>query len=330
MATQNATAYSGTAGVPRVPLNSTIDLNGVYVSPAGGRTFHVRGDGSAILKYDDQYGQNTADMNQRLWPSVASVLPYCVANRGDRIIVHQNHTENIGSADAWAFVAGLSIVGLGNGATRPIFTFTVAAATLLMDVAGITIQNCQFLCAGPEAGNVALTVAAPFTVSGEGCVLIDNFFEVGVDADQICTTFMTITGKNVVFSRNTVRGLVVGAEITDVIVLTGADGAIITDNYMKVCVGVAQGLIRSLTTASVGVRIERNFIYSWKGSSTSCINFTAALANTGFVADNRLRVTTDGGVAHIGVNGAGDLSLYLNYGVNNVNESGLAIGTAST
>jgi len=113
-------------------------------------------------------------------------------------------------------------------------------------------------------------------------------------------------------------------------VLTGADGATISDNYMKVTVGVAQGLIRGLTTASLRVRIERNFIYAWKASSTSCINFTAALANTGIVANNRLRVTTDGGVAHIGVNGAGDLSLYLNYGVNNVNETGLQVGTAST
>ena len=329
MSIQTASAYSGVSNVPRMPLNSTIDLNGIYVSPSGGRTFHVRGDGTSILAYDDQYGQNTADMNQRLWPSVASVLPFCVANRGDTIFVHQNHTENLAAASAWAFVAGLNIVGLGYGDTRPTFTFTVAAATLLMNTVGIKIQNCRFLCAGP-AGTNALTVTAPLTVSAEGCSLTDNFFQVGIDNDQICTTFMTITGANAVFARNTVESLVVGAEITDCIVLTGADGAIISDNYMKVVVGVAQGVIRSLTTASLRVRIERNFIYSWKGSSTSCINFTAALANTGIVAENRLRVTTDGGVAHIGVNGAGDLSLYQNYGVNNVNETGLQVGTAST
>lgn len=324
-----ATVYDARANVPRIALNATVDLNGFYVSPVGGRVFHVRGDGTSILAYDDQYGENSIDMNRRLWPSVASVLPYCVANRGDLILVHQNHTENIGAADAWAFVAGLRIVGLGSGDTRPTFTFTVAASTLLLDVAGLEISNCRFLCAGP-AGTTGLTVVAPFTVSGEGCVLAGNFFQVGIDADQICATFMTITGDNVTFAHNLVEGLVVGAEITDVIVLTAADGVTITDNYMKVTVGAAQGLIRSLTTASLRVRIERNFVYNWKASSTVAINFNAALACTGVVADNRMRVTTDGGVAHVTINGANDLSLYNNLGVNNVNEYGIAVGTASS
>lgn len=312
-------------------LEKVIDVGGAYVVPPTGRVFFVRGDGSSVTNYDDQYTKVMPSTRQ-LFPSVASVLASTStvkASRGDTIIVLPGHTENIATADAWSFVAGVRILGLGQGNTRPTFTFSAAAATLLVDVAGVTISGCRFLCAGP-AGTTALTVAAPFTVSGEGSRIIDNYFQVGIDADQICTTFMTITGDNVSFVGNVVECAAVGAEITDCIVLTGADGVVITDNYIKVTVGVAQGAIRSLTTASTGVIIERNFIYSWKASSTSCINFTAALANTGIVANNRLRVTTDGGVAHIGVNAAGDLSLYLNYGVNAVNETGLQVGTAST
>jgi len=310
-------------------LEKAIDIGGAYVSPGAGRVFRVRGTAAgAVSSYDDANTQ-VLFSNQPVFPSVALALKQCKASRGDTIFVYPGHAENIASADAWDFKANVKIIGLGWGDTRPTFTFTVAAATLLLDVAGVSIQNCRFLCAGPS-GTTALTVAAPFTLSGEGCALVGCYSQVGIDADQICTTFMTITGKNCLVAGNEVAGLAVGAEITDVIVLTGADYVRILDNYMKVTVGAAQGLIRSLTTASLNVRIERNYIYSWKASSTSCINFTAALANTGIIANNRLRVTTDGGVAHIGVNAAGDLSLYDNKGVNAVNESGLAIGTAST
>lgn len=309
-------------------LEKTIDLGGMYVLPPTGRVYFVRGDGTTVSNYDDQYSR-LIPSNRPLYPSVKSALVDCKAYRGDTIVVLPKHTENIDAADCWTFVEGVSIIGLGWGDTRPTFTFTYDHSTLLLDSIRITIQNCRFLCAGP-AGTTALTVVAPFAISAEGCRLLGNYFQVGIDADQICTTFLTVTAANAVIAGNEIRGLVVGAEITDVIVLTGADGCIIEDNLMKVTVGVAQGLIRSVTTASVGVSIRRNYIYSWKASSTSCINFTAALANTGIVADNYLRVTTDGGVAHIGVNAAGDLSLYKNYGVNAVNETGLQVGTAST
>jgi hypothetical protein len=319
-------------GVPTsTSLLQGLECAGAYVMPAGGNVFYVRGDGTSPTYYSDLWNRmGQAEMFGGLYPSVALALGQCVSGRGDRIIVLPGHTENLATAASWAFVDNVQIMGLGVGDTRPTFTFSAAASTLVLNKKGVRISNCRFLCAGPLAGNVALTVASPWTVSGEGCVLDENQFIVGIDADQICTTFMTITGTNVNFVRNEVVGLAVAAEITDVIVLTGADGVVISDNYMKVTVGVAQGLIRSLTTASVRCRIERNYIYAWKASSTSCINFTAALANTGIVANNRLRVTTDGGVAHIGVNGAGDLSLYQNYGVNNVNETGLQVGTAST
>jgi len=309
-------------------LEKTLDLGGIYALPPTGKVYFVRGDGTTVSNYDDQYSR-LIPSNRPLYPSVALALADCKASRGDTIVVLPKHTENIASADAWTFVAGVHIVGIPSGSAIPTFTFTVAAATLLLDSADVTISGCRFLCAGP-AGTTALTVAAPFAMSAAGCALIGNQFEVGIDADQICTTFLTITGDNCSFCGNRVETAAVAAEITDCIVLTGADYCKIEDNDIKVTVGTAQGAIRSLTTASTNVSIRRNFIYSWKASSTSCINFTAALANTGIVAENRLRVTTDGGVAHIGVNAAGDLSLYLNYGVNAVNETGLQVGTAST
>jgi len=337
MGTQTASAFSGISRVPRVPLNDTIDLNGVFVTPCGGRTFHVRGDGTSVLAYDDQYSQNTADMNQRLWPSVASVLPYCVASRGDRVIVHQNHTEDINAADDWALVAGLSIIGLGWGNTRPTFTFTTALATILPDVAGLTFENCRFLCAGP-AGTTALTVAAPWVVTGEGCRFIENYFEIGIDADQLCTTPFTIKGANCGFFGNKIVALAQAAPSTNVIVLgdadEGADGFTCVGNYIKATTGnVATGVIANIssTATSNDILIERNYLHNWKASSTTVISFAGNMVTTGIVRENQFRVELNSSVQGVVYSGTGvDVCLDNNRISNVANETALQNqGTAS-
>jgi len=330
MSIQTASAYGWLSQVPRVPLNSTIDLNGVYCSPAGGRIFHVRGDGTSILAYDDQYGQNTADMNQRLWPSVASVLPYCVASRKDRIIVHPNHTENIASADAWAVVAGLSIVGLGFGATRPTFTFSAADSTLVLDAAGISVQNCRWLCAGP-AGTTALTVTAPLSVTGEGCTFEGNYFEVGIDADQLCTAFCNVAAANVGFYANTIRGLAQASTPTSIITLTGADYFKFVGNHCKAALSAAaKGFIANSTTASADVLIQENNFWQWKSDSSACISLAANSVTTGMIVNNRFRVMGDS-IQPVVYSGTGvDVALFGNYCDDTANGNGALVVGAGT
>ena len=330
MSIQTASAYSGLSQVPRVPLNSAIDLGGVYATPAGGRVFHVRGDGSSILAYDDQYGQNTADMNQKLWPSVASVLPYCVASRGDRIFVHPNHTENIASADAWALVAGLQIIGLGQGATRPTFTWTVAGSTLLADVAGLSFQNIRCLCAGP-AGTTALTVAAPLTVSGEGTVFSDCYFEIGIDADQLCTDFCNVTAANVGFYNNVIRGLAQAATPTSAITLTGADYFKFIGNHCKAAMSAAaKGFIANSTTASADIVIHDNSFHQWKSDSSACISFAANSVTTGVISNNRFRVMGNS-IQPVVYSGTGvDVQLFENYCDDTANGNGALVVGAGT
>jgi hypothetical protein len=323
-----ATSWDARANVPRIALNATIDLNGFYVSPVGGRVFHVRGDGTDILAYDDQYGENSIDMNRRLFPSVASVLPYCVASRGDRIIVHQNHTENIGTADAWAFVAGLQIVGLGWGATRPKFTFSAAAATLLVDVAGVTIDNSQFLCAGPLVGG-ALTVAAPFTVSGEGFRLINSYCNVGIDANQLVGTFMTVKGDNCGLFGNTISSLAAAAPVTSCIVLgaaaLGANGFTAIGNRIKTATsGAAVGVIENIASsaASEDMNIEGNYLHNWTASSSAVISLHANAVMTGTIRENLFRVELNSSVQGVVYDGTGvDVTLDNNRIGNVANET---------
>lgn len=324
-------SYAGHAPEP-LRLNQALDAGGAYILPPVGRVFDVRGDGTNVLNYDDQY---TALMpsTRMVFASVEAALAVCKANRGDIIRVLPNHTQNISSADAWPFVAGVRIIGHGSGTAIPTFTFTgttTSVAQVLMNDANCSISGCRFLCAGP-AGTTALTVTAPFVMSGAGCSLTDCQFEIGIDADQICTTFITISGANCTFSRNRVETAAVGAAITDsVIIAAGAHYLVMEDNFIKATLGaVGTGVVRT-SGAATNVRIRRNFIHAWLANSTICINF-GATASTGRIEDNLLRVEkADDVTSALTLNAANDITANGNMVCNEKNTTAIAIGTAST
>lgn len=71
----------------------------------------------------------------------------CTANRGDIIMVKPGHSETISSdAGVTLDVAGVSVIGLGNGSDRPTFTVsTAAAANMSVTAANVTLHNLVFL-----------------------------------------------------------------------------------------------------------------------------------------------------------------------------------------
>lgn len=334
----------GTMGIPGVsglPTSQRIELGmelaGVFVLPAGGKTFFVRGDGTNPVYYDDLWNKLTAkDMSGGLYASVASALGQCTAGRGDKIIVLPGHTENLAVATAWTFVDNVEIIGLGWGNTRPTFTFTAAGSTLVLDKKAVRISNCRFLCAGP-AGTTALTVTAPFAVSGEGCVLDRNYFEVGIDNDQLCTTFCTVTGANCAMLGNDIIALAQTAAVTAGVVLgsasLGASGFTFSGNFCKVAMAAATtGIISNVasTGSSTNIRIVDNFIQQWKSDSSACISFAGNQATEGAIRRNTFRCMDNASLVAVVQTGTGvDMTLDQNYLVNNVKETGTLTGTVS-
>lgn len=334
----------GTMGIPGVTGNPMsvlpglgVEVGGAFVLPAGGKVFFVRGDGTNATYYDDLWQKlGIKDMSGGLYASVAAALGQCAAGRGDRILVLPGHTENLAVATAWTFVDNVEIIGLGFGNTRPTFTFTAAGSTLVVDKKGVRISNCRFLCAGP-AGTTALTVAAPFAVSGEGCVLDHNYFEIGIDADQLCTTFCTVSGANCSFQDNDIVSQAQAAAITSGIVLgtasAGASGFEFRRNFVKAALGAATtGLIKNVnsTGSSVNVKIVDNFIQQWKSDSSACVSLAGNQVTEGVIRGNTFRVMDNASVAAVVTSGTGvDVTLDRNFIVNNTNETGLQTGTAS-
>ena len=66
----------------------------------------------------------------------------CVANRGDTIYVMPGHAETYATAGALAIdVAGIEIIGIGVGNTRPVFTFSDTASTITQSANNTKLKN---------------------------------------------------------------------------------------------------------------------------------------------------------------------------------------------
>jgi len=249
------------------------------------------------------------------------------AGRGDVIYVLPNHTESVAVADAGQYasdtLSGVSICGLGAGDNRPAFTWTAATATVLLNTAGMEIANCRLFLAGAHAAGTAITVAAPITVSGDGCRIVNNDIWWGFDADQIVGDAIIWTGDNGVFAGNRCQALVAAVPSNTFLTLTGADRLYIGYNWIKGATdGTTRGVIDSETTACTDLLIEYNYLNNILASSTIAVSLTSG--DTGVARRNDLFVNS--GILPYT---ASELEWHENYVVNGEGEAGALVGTAS-
>jgi len=114
----------------------------------------------------------------------------CTASRGDTIFVLPNHTESLtGDSAVDADVAGINIIGLGQGEQRPIFTFTTATtADFKIAAANILIHNLVFKCNIANQAMMIEVTGDDAEISHcefrEGSTTGLNFITLGASADN--------------------------------------------------------------------------------------------------------------------------------------------------
>lgn len=94
--------------------------------------------------------------------TIALATAKCTANQGDTVVVLPNHAESITAATALSSKAGIRIIGLGKGVSRPTVTFTtINSATYSLAVAGVYVENILFVSnILSQAAAITLTTAA--------------------------------------------------------------------------------------------------------------------------------------------------------------------------
>ena len=273
------TQLGALAGIPPQPylINTPVDLGGAYAMPATGRVFFVRGNGTSVLNYDDQYTAVTTDNQRRVFASIATALASCVADRGDKIIVLPKHTENIAAANAWPLVAGVTIVGVGDGTDRPTITWTAAASTVLMNKANVKLVNLNLMLC-PAAGG-AITVTAPITISAAGNAIIGGTMCVSTDSTTLCTIGVTTTAgaTDLTIAIPRVYGATAGTPTTCMQFVGATRLNLLGTSISAATSAVGVGVIRFLTTASTDIQVYDCMFRNNLANSTAAVTGMAGV-----------------------------------------------------
>lgn len=252
---------------------SVEELGNLFLSVTGGYVFYVGSDAQVAVIGDAAVG-----VKARCFSSVNAALASCVSGRGDVIYVLPGYTESIGAADAWSNLGtktDITIIGMGRGTNRPTFTWTAADSTVLFDSANFRLLNCNLYLAGAHAAGAALTVAAPITVTANGCGIYSCDIFYGFDADQGVTIGITVTaGQWFEFKSNyCFCAQAAGATLTtSFLYLDGANYCRVWDNTIDGSTSsTTVGSVRFINNASVGIEFLRNRISNKKAVSVHAV-----------------------------------------------------------
>ena len=258
-------------GVPVLPgIGGNVYTGNVFFVDSG----NVDGDDSP-----------SAGTKQYPFTTIDYAVGKCTANNGDLIIVMPGHTETVTAAAGLDLdVAGITLIGVGNGSDRPTINFTTAVgADMDVDAANITMYN--FLFTG---GFDALT--GPIDVNAADFQLLN------------CET-RDVTGQAtdfIVTDANADRLLIDGwihrgaaaAGADTAITIVGGDDIIIRN--FNIYGNFAVAAIENVTTAAVRATIGggNGYNYIWTANAADvCVTMVATA--TGFIGPNINAMLTD-------------------------------------
>lgn len=225
--------------------------------------------------------------------TVAYALTQVSANNGDRIYVMPGHAEAIADATSFAAaIAGVQVIGLGVGSSRPTITLgTANTATVAVSAANVSFENMVFVAN-------FLSIAACFTLAAAKNFALRNCL--------FSETSNVLNFLNIVKSTglaNTVDGLTVadckwnglGTTSVNALILSANDIDSLT--VLRNVVKLARTADAAMIVISAGVLtnadVGDNKLYTAQTATSngSLIN-VGGTTSTGFVYSNRVQTLT--------------------------------------
>ena len=235
--------------------------------------------GGNIFWVDSGSGSNTNDgTHVRPYATLDYAVGKCTANNGDLILVKAGHTETVTAAGGLDLdVAGITIIGLGNGSDRPTVNFTTAVGAD-MDVGADNITISNFLFTG---GIDALT--GPIDVNAADFTMMDCETK---DVTGQATDFI-VTDANanrLMIDGWTHRGAA-AAGGASALQIVGGDGATVRNFFIDGNFDTAA--IENVTTAATNLTINGGANGSYiRNRNSADVCFTAVATTTGNVGPN--------------------------------------------
>jgi hypothetical protein len=261
--------------------------------------YHFGNVGSGNVRFVHSGGSSTGPgwTPETAYSTIDAAVSACTADNGDVVVVLEDHTESVvGAAGIAMDVAGVKVVGLGNGRNRPRITFTTAAgASLDISAARCTLENVVLI-------NGIDSQTAMINVTAADCTIKNCEMQTADGSTQ--ATLGILTDANA--SRLRIEGChihgLVNAGTTSQISMVGGDSIVIKDNII-VGACATTGNIACATTASTNGQIIGNFILNQTADGNNK-NIVLGATDTYLIANNRMAVIDSTGPAPVTAAGA--------------------------
>ena len=253
-------------------IGDGVSVNGAPLIPGGG-TIPVAPQYFYVSSVRGSNG-NEGGMDNP-FATIDYAVGKCTAGYAGVIVVLAGHVETVTAAGGLALdVAGITIVGLGNGRGRPQINFTTAVgASMTVTAANITVKNVWF-----SGGFDALT--NPIHVQAAGFSLLDCEY---VDVTGQCTDCVLTTAAA---NRMMISGLrYTGASAAGTnagIAIVGGDGIVI--DGLVIDGNFAVGAIDIRTTATTNIEVRT--VVARTRNAADVIMVDTITASTGTVGPN--------------------------------------------
>lgn len=212
--------------------------------------------------------------------TIDAAVGKCTANNGDIIFVLPGHAENIVTATSLVIdVAGISIIGIGQGKSKPVLTFTAVGGSIEIDAANCRLSN-LILLTSVDAVVVGINV-------DNNDIELDHiefrWDDTGDDFDLMMDVeaFDRTRIHDCIFLAENVDGCSVGVRIDDAHA-TWIQGCIFMGDFNSAAIS---GTHDSAATSD-GLLITSNIIYNVDNQSANIIDLHDNA--TGFIAHNRI------------------------------------------
>ena len=220
--------------------------------------------------------------------TVDAAIGKCTASVGDVIVLMPGHAETVTATSIALDVAGVTIVGLGQGLNRPTFTYGAAAATITVSAANCAWKGCHFI------GNFD-DVAAAFTIgAAKDFRLETNTFRDNSSALHFLSIVVTGATNNaadgLTVIGNTWQGLAV-APAAFISVLGNLSFLNVRDNFTNMASTDDEGSFLTLSSKvllAAEIIGNRHVVVGATGATVGIFLTGSATTCTGIVADNKV------------------------------------------
>lgn len=243
----------------------------------------------------------------------------CTASNGDIIYVLPGHAETLATATGCVLdVAGVKVVGLGWGTTKPVFTFSTTDSIISITAANCWLENVRLL------GNVDnIVTAISLGASADGCTLANLEIVDGATNKEFLIGIAIAAACHDV-TIDTVRFLGLAGGATACISLAGASNNLLVRNcYLQGTFSTA--LIDAGNAASADVALHDNFLVNRDAGAG--LVFRGHATNTGIMARNFVCGSKNNTET---INTGGTMHFAENYGTDTVATSGILTPSTPT